>query len=92
MVGTVNKLYRGKGNRVTINVPVVYIRVGNFRQKNYSAEDGIDGSIGLFRRHSGCSAEQKTLGIPFRNVPQLRKMLGILYYGTKIVANSRNPF
>ncbi len=24
-------------------------RVGNFRQKNYSAEDGIDGTNGLFR-------------------------------------------
>jgi hypothetical protein len=64
-------------------------RVGNFRQKNYSAEDGIDGTIGLFRRNSGCSAEQKTLGIPFRTVPQKRRMLGILYNGTKIEANSR---
>ncbi len=48
-------------------------RVGNFRQKNYSAEDGIDGTIGLFRRNSGCSAEQKTLGIPLRIIPQRRK-------------------
>jgi hypothetical protein len=65
-------------------------RVGNFRQKNYSAEDGIDGIIGLFRRNSGCSAEQKTLGIPFRTVPQKRRILGILYNGTKMEANSRN--
>jgi hypothetical protein len=35
------------------------IRVGNFRQKNNSAEDGIDGTNGYFRRNSGCSAEQK---------------------------------
>jgi hypothetical protein len=41
-------------------------RVGNFRQKNYSAEDGIGGEIGLFRRNSACFAERKNLGIPFR--------------------------
>jgi hypothetical protein len=34
-------------------------RVGNFRPKNYSAEDGIDGKICLFRRNSGCSAKRK---------------------------------
>jgi hypothetical protein len=34
------------------------IRVGNFRPKNNSAEDGIDGTNGYFRRNSGCSAEQ----------------------------------
>jgi hypothetical protein len=34
-------------------------RVGNFRQKNNSAEDGTDGTNGYFRRNSGCSAEQK---------------------------------
>ena len=41
--------------------PVVPIpvRVGNFRQKNNSAEGGIDGTKGYFRRNSGCSAEQK---------------------------------
>jgi hypothetical protein len=65
-------------------------RVGNFRQKIYSAEDGIDGTIGSFRRNFGCSAEKKTLGIPFRIIPQRRKKLGILYCGTKIEANSRN--
>jgi hypothetical protein len=59
-------------------------RVGNFRQKNYSAEDGIDGTIGLFRRNSGCSAEQETLGIMFRTIPHRRKVLRILYRGTKI--------
>ncbi len=68
----------------------VHIRVGNFRQKKYFAEDGIDGTIGLFRRNSGCSAEQKILGIPFRTVPQRRKMLGILHHGTKLEANARN--
>jgi hypothetical protein len=44
----------------------------------------------LFRRNSGCSAELKTLGIPFRTVSLKRKMLGILYSGTKIEANSWN--
>jgi hypothetical protein len=44
------------------------IRVDNFRQKNYSAEDGIDGTIGFFRPNSSCSAGQKTLGIPFRTI------------------------
>ncbi len=34
-------------------------RVGNFRQKNNSAEDEIDGTNGYFRRNFGCSAEQK---------------------------------
>ena len=34
-------------------------RVGNFRQKNNSAEDGIDGTKGYFRWNFGCSAEQK---------------------------------
>jgi hypothetical protein len=34
-------------------------RVGNFRQKNNSAEEGIDGTNGYFRRNSGCSLEQK---------------------------------
>jgi hypothetical protein len=68
-------------------------RVGNFRQKNYSAEDGTngtDGTIGFFRQNSVCSAAQKTLGILFQTVLQRKKMLGILYHGTKIEANSRN--
>ncbi len=72
---------------VTRSVPV---RVGNFRPKNYSAEDGIDWTIGLFRRNSSCSAEQKILGILFWIVPQRRKMIGILYHGTKLEANARN--
>ncbi len=42
-------------------------RVGNFRQKNNSAEDGIDGTKGYFRRNSGCSAEQKNS--EFRSEP-----------------------
>jgi hypothetical protein len=65
-------------------------RVGNFRQKNYSAGNGIDRTISLFRRNFSCSEEQKTLGIPFRNIPQRRKMLGILNHGTKMERNSRN--
>jgi hypothetical protein len=36
------------------------------------------------------SAEQKTLGIPFRTVPQRRKMLGIPFRRKKIEASSRN--
>jgi hypothetical protein len=43
-----------------MNVEIVTeARVGNFRQKNNSAEDGIDGTNGYFRRNSDCSAEQK---------------------------------
>jgi hypothetical protein len=42
-------------------------RVGNFRQKNNSAEDGRDGTNGYFRRNFGCSAEQKIL--EFRSEP-----------------------
>jgi len=30
----------------------------------------MDETIGLFRRNSDCSAEQKTLGIPFRTIPR----------------------
>ncbi len=37
----------------------VQTRVGKFRQKNNSAEDGIGGTNGYFRRNFGCSAEQK---------------------------------
>jgi hypothetical protein len=47
------------------------VRVGNFRQKNNSAEDGIDGTNGYFRRNSGCSAEQKPTEFrsePFRGI------------------------
>ncbi len=47
--------------------------------------------IGLFRRISGCSAEQIILGNPFRTIPWKRKMLGILYsVWTKTEAISRN--
>ncbi len=38
-------------------------QVGNFRQKNCSAEDSIDEINVYFRWNSGCSAEQKILGI-----------------------------
>jgi hypothetical protein len=41
--------------------------VGNFRQHNNAAEDGIDETNGLFRRYFGCSAEQKLSG--FRSEP-----------------------
>jgi hypothetical protein len=44
----------------------------------------------LFWRNSGCSAEHKTPGIRFQTIPQRRKMLGILDWGTKIEENSRN--
>ncbi len=44
----------------------------------------------MFRRNSGCSEEQKILGILFRTVLQRRKMLGILYHGRKLAANARN--
>ncbi len=54
--------------------PRVKNRVRNFRQKNNSAEDGIDGTNVLFRRNSGFSAEQKILGIPFWTIPWNRKM------------------
>ena len=66
---------------------IVY-RVGNFRQKNNSAEDGIDGTKGYFRRNFGCSAEQKVS--EFRTLPRERKQLGIPFRGTKIEAYSRN--
>jgi hypothetical protein len=58
--------------------------------KKNSAEDEIERTIDLFRRNSGCSAEQKTLEILFQTFLQRREMLGILYRGTKIKANSRN--
>jgi hypothetical protein len=48
-----------------------------------SADNGKDGTNGLFQRNSGCSAEQKTVGIPFGTIPHGRKMLKILFHGTK---------
>ncbi len=54
-------------NSVLIAIRNIYIRVGNFRQKNNSPEDEIDGINGYFRRNSGCSAEQKIL--EFRSEP-----------------------
>jgi hypothetical protein len=38
----------------------------HFPRKNYSAEHGTDGNFDVFRRNSGCFAEQKTLGVSFR--------------------------
>jgi hypothetical protein len=69
---------------------VWYVGLAISDKKIIPAEDGIDGTIGLFQWNSGCSAEQKTLRIPFQTVPQRRKMLGILFRGKKIEANSRN--
>ncbi len=65
-------------------------RVGNFRQKNNSAGDGIDRTNGYFQPYSGCSSEQKTLGIPFQTLSRKRKQLGIPFRAIKIEANSRN--
>ncbi len=76
-------------------------RVGNFRQKNNSAEDGIDGTIPTkFRLFRGTennlefrSVEQKqkhTLRIPFRILQRKRKQLGIPFRGKNIEANCRN--
>jgi hypothetical protein len=48
--------------------------------------------IGLIQRNSGCSAKHKTLGIPFRTIPQRSKILGILYCETKIEATLGIPF
>jgi len=50
----------------------------------------MDGTLGLFRRNSGCSVDQKTLGILFRTISWKRKMFGILNSRTKIEANPRN--
>jgi hypothetical protein len=66
------------------------VRVGNFRQKNNSAEDGIDGTNGYFQQNSGCSAEQKMIGIPFRTLLRKRKQLKIPFRGLKLEANSPN--
>ncbi len=64
--------------------------IGNLRQKNNSAEDEIDRTIGLFRWNSCCSAEKKTLGILFRIIPQRRKKARNSVPWRKIEANSRN--
>jgi hypothetical protein len=72
----------GRRDQLISDSNSVHSRVGIFQQKNYSAEDAIDGTTGLFLRNFGCSTEQNTLGIPFRTILQRRKMLGILYRGT----------
>ncbi len=59
-------LARYSGNTVMYtgtlwNRNMILFRVGYFRQKNYPAEDGIDGTNGYFRMNSDYSAEQKTL-------------------------------
>ncbi len=66
------------------------LRVGNFRQKNNSAEDGIDGTNGYFRRNSGCSAAQKTSEFraePFRRWENNSEFRSV---ETKIEAYSHN--
>jgi hypothetical protein len=70
--GHARKQFFRTGQQVDNCEALCLYRVGNFRQKYFSAEDGIDGTIGLFR---GNSAEQKTIGIPFRTIPQRKKGL-----------------
>ncbi len=41
------------------NFDQIHVGLGISDKKNNSAEDGIDGTNGYFRRNSGCSAEQK---------------------------------
>jgi hypothetical protein len=53
---------------------------------------GIDRTIGLFWGNSGCSAEQKTLGILIRTIPWKRKMLGIMYSEQKYKQTLGIPF
>jgi hypothetical protein len=49
--------------------------------------------VAYFRqRNSGCSAEQKTLGIPFRTVPLKRKMFGIPLRVKKLKLTLGIPF
>jgi hypothetical protein len=55
-------------------------------------DDGKDATIGLFLQNFGCSAEQKTFGIPFQTIMWKIEIHGILCSGTKIEANSRNSF
>ncbi len=76
---------------------MVRSRVGNFRQKNYSAEDGVDGTIGLFRgtensRNSipNHSAEEKNAqnSAPWnKNISKLSIFRSEPFRGTE---NSRN--
>ncbi len=61
-----------------------------FPPKNCSAEDRIEGLNVYFRRNSGCSAEQKTLGIQFLNPSAERKKFRTRYRWTEIEANFRN--
>jgi hypothetical protein len=62
-----------------------------FPAKNNYAEDRIDGTNGYFRRNSGFSAEQKTLGILFQPFRRREKNL-ISVRGTKIGATLGIPF
>ncbi len=75
-----------------IGVPSQLHRVGNFRQKNNSAKDGIDGTNGYFRRNSGCSAEQKTSEFRSESFRGRENNSEFRSVEQKIVANSQNSF
>jgi hypothetical protein len=66
-------------------------RVGNFRQKNHSAEDGIDGLIGLFQRNSSSAGEKNAQNsMPWnKNRSKLSEFHSEAFRGTE---NSRNSF
>jgi len=65
----------------------------NFRQNNYSAEDGIDEQwLQYLRRNFSCSAEQKILKILFRTIPRKKKIISIPYLWTEIEASFRMLF
>jgi hypothetical protein len=66
-------------------------RVGNFREKNNSTEDGIDGiNKWLFPTEFQLFCGTENLGIPFRTLLRKRKQLGIPFRGPKIEINSHN--
>jgi hypothetical protein len=70
---------------------LTHCRVGNFQQKNYSAEDGIDGTIGLLRRNSAAVPRNRKLS-EFRSESFRRgeKARNSVPHGPRIEANSRN--
>ncbi len=71
------------------------VRVGNFRHKNNSADDGIDGTNGYFRRISGCSAEQKISEFssePFRGREINSEFRSVKQKRSKVPIFSSEPF
>ncbi len=85
-----------KSAALVLNTEYIYskcrveIRVGNFRQKTNSAEDGIDRTNGYFRWNSGCSAEQKISEFrsePFRGRENNSEFRSVVQ---KIEVNSHN--